>query len=238
MAELFYADVAAARGLTDEKLKAVTDGDCYLAADGMRLGLIDGVTSFADALTHFVSSISAQRRPTPPIGRVVMDQKPTGTQTMKLAPDRLAALIKDQPAHAVLISSMAVGNADNQPASEADIVAAIEREGNKAVKADLDRVSGELAKAKADHVTAIAGKDAEIAELKASLELAKPKGVEPLKGGTATPPSAPTAIDAYNAKIGELKAAGDKTPADTIARKFPSINQAFIAAVNAPKKEA
>jgi hypothetical protein len=223
--------VSSARNLSGERLTAVTDGNAHVAADGLRLGLVDGISSFADALTAFVSSISttpANRRPA----------AATGKTSMKIAPDRMAALIAQHTAHAVLISSMAAGNADSQPASEADIVAAIEREGNKAVKADLDRISGELAKAKTDHATAIAGKDAEIADLKAKLELAKPKGVEPLRGGTAVPPTAPTAIDAYNAKIAELKASGDKTPADTVARKFPTINQAFITAVNAPKKEA
>jgi signal peptide peptidase SppA len=227
MAELFYADVAKARGLSGDALKAVTDGDCYLAADGQRLGLIDSVTSFDEALTSFVTSLSTQRRPAA-----------TGSTHMKIAPDRLAALIKDQPAHAVLISSMAVGNADAAPASEADILGAIEREGHKAVKAEAEQVKAELAKAKTDHANGLAAKDAEIADLKAKLELSKPVGVAPLVGGTATPPAAPGAVETYHAKVAELKAAGDQRPSDTIARKFPQINKAFIDAVNTtPKKK-
>jgi hypothetical protein len=136
---------------------------------------------------------------------------------MKIAPDRLAALIKDHHAHAILISSMAAGSADAQPASEADIVAAIDRENTKSVKADVERLKGELATAKTAHATAMAGKDAEIADLKAQLDVAKPKGVKALEGGSATPPAAPK---------------------DTVARKFPAINKAFIDAVNAKKKEA
>jgi hypothetical protein len=243
MAALFFADVSAARGLTGDALAKVTTGDAWLSADALTYGLIDGIASLDAVLADFIATTSSPRRPAAVGSKPFAGAGPaaTGNQTMKIAPDRMAALIKDHQHHAVLISSMAAGTADAQPATEAEIIAAIEREDGKAIKAKVDALTAELAASNAAHATQIAGKDAEIADLKTKLELAqKPKGVEPLAGGAAPQPPKPDAIAAYRAKEAELIKAGDKTPANTIARLHPTINQAFIEAVNAktPKKEA
>lgn len=165
---------------------------------------------------------------------------------MKIAPDRLAALIKDHQAHAVLISEMAAGSNNQQPATESEIVAAIQAADAKGVVAERDALKQEVANLKATNAAALAAKDtelagvrAELAKAKSDLDLAKPKGVKPLDGNPPADPPKPSAIAAYEAKKAELIKAGDKTPTDTIARKFPDINQAFIEATNAKtKKEA
>ncbi len=61
------------------------------------------------------------------------------------------------------------------------------------------------------------------------------KGVAALDKVEDTPPV--DGIAAYNAKSAELKKAGDKNPARTIATKFPELNSAYIEA-SQPQKGA
>jgi len=83
------------------------------------------------------------------------------------------------------------------------------------------------ATALAEKDTALAGKDSEIAELKAAMAGA---GSKPGPTGGETEVGDPVA--AYEAKVAELREAGDAQPERTIAVKHPDLHQAYIDAVN------
>ena len=57
-------------------------------------------------------------------------------------------------------------------------------------------------------------------------------GIGALEGNPIPDPKTTDPIKAYDAKLAELRAAGDKTPSSTIAKQFPDLNAAYIAAHN------
>lgn len=105
----------------------------------------------------------------------------------------------------------------------------------RAVQASADAearakaAEGKLSEAEAKHKGEIEAKNKEIAELK---ELVAKAGHQKLP---QDPPAAGggDAIKTYQAKREELLKAGDKRPESTIAEKFPAIQAAYLAAVNA-----
>jgi len=102
-------------------------------------------------------------------------------------------------------------------------------EGRAAAEARAKDAETKLAESEAKHKAELAAKDKEIAELK---ELAGKVG------HTAVPQDPPAAgagdaVKAYQAKRDELLKAGDQRPEETIAEKFPAVQAAYLAAVNA-----
>jgi len=58
----FAAAVQAGRGLTDEQLKTATDGRIFMPPEAERLGLIDGVKSFAEVLEETTAKFGRANR--------------------------------------------------------------------------------------------------------------------------------------------------------------------------------
>ncbi|MEY2855616.1 MAG: putative signal peptide peptidase SppA, partial [Pseudomonadota bacterium] len=235
MGAMFAADLAAGRHLNPVQMAAITDGRVHLAADAQRLGLIDSVRSFDESLADFVHAASFPQRRSAPAAST---PSTTGNQTMKIAPDRLAALVKDHQSKAVLITSMAAGSATAEPSTEADIVAALAAEASKDLAVQVTTLEAQLVAAKAAHAADVTALKAQLAEATAKAAIDTPKGVKALDGSAPPAPIAADPVAAYHAKLAELKASGDPKPSDTIARKFAAINQAYISAVNAKHKES
>jgi signal peptide peptidase SppA len=57
MYELFVASVAKGRGLSPDKVRAVADGQSYIASEALALGLVDGVVSNDQVITTILGEI-------------------------------------------------------------------------------------------------------------------------------------------------------------------------------------
>jgi len=248
----FYQLVAERRGLADAALAAVTDGRVHLADEAFRLGLIDGVAVGALEQVLAMMTDPTQFAAKPKLAARASITHP-GNPTMKIAPQKLIELQKANPAHSTLIGDLAVGAADREPATEREILdavaAAAKDAAHASVVAKLADAEAALAKATealaakdAAHAEALKAKDAELAKVQSdladALKLAGTKGVKPLDGAAPADAKPVDAIAAYNAKVDELKKAGDKTPDRTIAAKFPELRSAFVAAHNQTQKGA
>ena len=81
----------------------------------------------------------------------------------------------------------------------------------------------------------VEAKDAEIAELKG---LAGKVGATALGTDPASRAASASPIAAYETKIKELLAAGDKDPEGTIAKKHGALHKEYLAAVNQQDRQA
>jgi signal peptide peptidase SppA len=240
---IFAAAVGDARDLAGAKLEAIRDGNVHVAAQAQSLGLIDGIRSFEAVLSDMEQANSPGRRLAASHHNPSAGARPaaTGPQPMKIEAQRLAGLIAEHPSHAVLISSMAAGNTaeKREPATEDQILSAIQGAQVQNLTAQIATLTTRANDQIAAHATTIKAKDDQILALQAELKdakeaaaLAKPKGTGALEGSPIPDPKASDPIKAYDAKLAELRAEGDKTPSTTIARKFPDLNAAFVAAHN------
>lgn len=248
---IFAKAVGDARGLDAKQLAALTDGNIHVAAQAQALGLIDGIRSFESVLADL-----AKTAPSPSGRRLAASHSfpsagsrpaATGPQPMKIEAQRLAGLIEEHPSHAVLISKMAVGNAaeKREPATEPEILTAIQGVQVQSLTSQIATLSQASKDKDTAHAAALADKDKDILKLQAELKdakevaaLAKPKGVGALEGSSIPDPKTLNATAAYEAKIDELKKAGDKTPSTTVAKKFPDLHAAYIVASNAQQPAA
>lgn len=60
----FLAAVKTGRGFTDPQLEAVSDGGVFIAGDALKLGLIDGVKTFDEVVSHMKEAIQMTDQPT------------------------------------------------------------------------------------------------------------------------------------------------------------------------------
>ena len=266
LAQQFYDAVSSGRGLDGDKLKAVTDGDIHLAKDALALGLIDKIGSLEDA----VKSMTAPKKGIKPIGPigpfgglhgaalVGADQKPSSApgrqskgQAMQIAPIRLAALVAEHPAHAVLITAMAVGSETVQPATEDQIANAIQAEDNKGkdsrikdLEAQLRSIQSAMDGLRAANVAAVKTKDDELVTLRKDVADRDQQISNYKKGNDALPGShlpgpgfqggdAPAgAIEAFNAKVEEYRVKGHKEPFMHTCRTHPDLHKNYVRATN------
>lgn len=257
MAQQFYDAVSAERGLSGDALAAVTDGRTFLAEQAMKLGLIDAVGTYEQVLADLSTP---QKRAITPIGprmhqgRALSASVTTnaggrpaaGGHAMQLAPTALDKLISANPAHADMISAMATGRGGATPATEADILAAIQVKDTHNLKAEVERLTaelktaqGDLVKAKAESADAATKLEAKITAMTADLA-AKDGEIANLKKGNPGIQTDPKALEgqsgsaaaAYQAKVAELKKAGDKDPFRTIAAQHRDLHEAYLAEAN------
>ncbi len=236
---IFAAQVSASRDLTGEALAAAADGRVHVAGEALKLGLIDGISSFDQALADLAASVapsSSMRRPAALSSSTTAGAGPaaSGPQPMQIEPKRLAELIGQHSAHAPLIATMAADNA-----TEPEILGAIQGKQVTDLTAQVASLTQASIAAKTAHDAAIAAKDTEIgaikaeaAELREKLALAPKPGTQPLAGGNQSGDQV-TAQAAYDAKLAELKAAGHKNASVVLAKTFPNIHSAYLASVQA-----
>lgn len=89
---------------------------------------------------------------------------------MKITMQVLAALVAAHASHAGLITSMAAGSSDKEPATEGEINAAIAKADNEALVAENATLRKQAADADAAHKAALAAKDKDLAALQARFD--------------------------------------------------------------------
>jgi ClpP class serine protease len=197
LASNFYAHVAQSRGLdvaSPEYAAAIT-GEAFTASVAKTLGLIDSIAAW-DSFLAGVMGTNALAAGTPPVANHAAQkaasspdtrQKP---DTMKITAQVLLALLASAPEHLALISAMASGDTVKgvEPATEAEIRAAITATQQKAISDKLAALEAQVIADGKAHTAALVAKDAELTALKA--QYAKDQKVIALGAGAAKDPGA------------------------------------------------
>lgn len=209
----FKASIQAGRKMTAGQVEQVSDGRVYLAADALKVGLIDGIKTLDAVVAELVATSRTQL---PAVGQKIMTQAATeGPKAATLS--ELKAACPGAPSDWILAQLEA--NATVSAAQAAYI------------KAQQD----EIAKAKADAEKAKAEAAAQVAK--------KSTGVDPIVGGNASGGGSESSDDprvAYDAAIRAAMQDGSNRmeARQKVERANPRLVRDYLLATNSPDQHA
>ena len=218
--EHFSGAVKANRKLTDEQIKAVTTGGVFLAAEAQKLGLIDGIKSFDEALSA-IEAEGMKKRKSSGSGAARADAEAPAVTQEEVA--------MSEPTNPSTTAQGAAPAASPKAATLQELKAALPKAGSDFLLASIEK--GEtLAQAQARY---IAEADSRIEQLQANT---KPSGTKPL----ATP-GKPASADGAGDPVAAFKSIVDGHIASgmTRAKAFskavhenPEAHKAYIESYN------
>jgi len=230
LADLFVAAVARGRGLNETKVRSWATGQVWLAAEAVNKGLIDGLDRFASAGPDNTGDLemadnaqpikgeAGELRVAKGFGEDLARAKAEGAQEATGRLKALEAAFGDDPAFA---RAMWEQGKTVEQATTSHYAVVVKK---------LGEVQAALTAATAQYAEELQAKTTELEELKAGLART---GTEALVDTKDAQAGGGDAVTAYKAKIEELVQAGDPVPERTVAKKFPAIQAAYLAAVNA-----
>lgn len=224
--EMFLTSVSTGRKMTMESVRAIADGRVHMAADALKFGLIDAVSSFDAAMSQLSVAAAGRSVSTPSLGRAAsfsgkvqaMDETNTAPKAATLT-ELKAALLNST---ADFREAQLEANATLAQAKQAWEVAQRDAE-IATLKAERDAAL--TAKAEADKKAAT--------QATATTPTKKP-GVSGLGTEGTSQHASGDAVTEWNAAIkAEMDAGRDKVAATRhVIRSNPQLHESYIAAVN------
>jgi signal peptide peptidase SppA len=238
--EFFVRGVAAGRGMSIEKVRALADGRIHIAGQALAKGLIDGVQAFDETMTQLVAFASKKKG-------VRMDATMTeAVVATAVSTDNAAASGSPAPQGGGA-SSPQTATPAARPATLAELKAGCPSAGNDFLISQLE-ANATLDQARSAWMTQLVADKQKLAQEKAELEKAKPTVATTVrKPGAPSVPAAEQsqgstdsgdAVERYQQLVAE-KIKGGMSHLDAnchVARANPELHRSWLLATNGSKK--